>query len=258
MALACVSTGSAQQLNVAKLANPAVDTPSCDALFVAEGDRLPLSRHRRCLSGSRDFQWCAVCALHRRVAAGEPRRLGQDRLQGSARSIARDTDDVTTRAGPASADRRANLPLLRATDRPAAQPVHSEARLVVATEPSAPPEAMAKIVLDEPAATAEQPIEPTRLAEATPPAATAQPNRLPDTAGWTPMLVFAGLLSLVAAIFVGADATLAASRRRVRLNGTSARIDPGRCAHRWIRTGSGYADRGRDRDSRRRPGTGAR
>jgi hypothetical protein len=84
-----------------------------------------------------------------------------------------------------------------------------ETNLVVATELGAPPEAVAKVVFDEPPATVEQPVETVRLAQATPPASTAQPARLPDTAGWTPLLVLFGVLALIGAV-------LLATKRRYR------------------------------------------
>jgi hypothetical protein len=85
-----------------------------------------------------------------------------------------------------------------------------ETRLVAATEPGAPREAVAKIVFEAPAATGEQPIEPVRLAHATPTEPTAQPARLPDTAGWAPLLVLLGVLALVGALL------LMTSRRHMR------------------------------------------
>lgn len=203
MALACVSTGSAQQPNIAKLANPAVDTPSCDAL---SWQKEIVSRYPGIAAACQEVVISNGVPFAR--FTGELQQVNRD---GSVRIDFKDRQGrslgtpTTLRPAP---DQRALIDgrTYRFSELPIGQQLSlyiPEARLVVATEPSAPPEAMAKIVLDEPAATAEQPIEPTRLAEATPPAATAQPNRLPDTAGWTPMLVFAGLLSLVAAIFVG-------------------------------------------------------
>jgi hypothetical protein len=77
-----------------------------------------------------------------------------------------------------------------------------ETRLVVATEPGAPPEAVAKIVFDDPAATGEQPVEPVRLAQAAPAEPAAQPARLPDTAGWAPLLVLLGVLAMIGALLL--------------------------------------------------------
>lgn len=77
-----------------------------------------------------------------------------------------------------------------------------EARLVIATEPGASPEAVAKMVLEDPAAAKEQPIEPLRLAQATQATPAAEPERLPDTAGWAPLLVLFGLLALVGALLL--------------------------------------------------------
>lgn len=84
-----------------------------------------------------------------------------------------------------------------------------EARLVVAMEPGAPPEAVAKMVFEEPRATVDEPLEPVRLAAATPAAASAPPARLPDTAGWTPLLVLFGVLALIGGV-------LSMTRRRMR------------------------------------------
>jgi hypothetical protein len=77
-----------------------------------------------------------------------------------------------------------------------------ETRLAVATEPGAPPEAVAKMVLEDPAATREQPVEPVRLAQATRAEPVAQPARLPDTAGWAPLLVILGVVALVGALLL--------------------------------------------------------
>jgi hypothetical protein len=83
-----------------------------------------------------------------------------------------------------------------------------EARLVVATDPGAPPEAVAKMVFEEPQGTVE-PLEPVQLAAATRAAAAALPARLPDTAGSTPLLVAFGVLALIGGV-------LSMTRRRLR------------------------------------------
>jgi hypothetical protein len=77
-----------------------------------------------------------------------------------------------------------------------------ETNLVVATEPGAPPEAVAKVVFDEPPATVQQPVETVRLAQATPPASTTPPARLPDTAGWGPLIALFGVLALIGALLL--------------------------------------------------------
>jgi hypothetical protein len=83
----------------------------------------------------------------------------------------------------------------------------SETVLGVATEPVVAPESIAKLVLDEPGAPAEVPHETIRLAQATPDPAAAPATRLPDTAGWSPLLALTGLLAL------GGGMALAARRR---------------------------------------------
>lgn len=70
-----------------------------------------------------------------------------------------------------------------------------ETVLGVATEPVAARESMAMVV-DEPGAPADVPPEPTRLAQASPELAAPQAARLPDTAGWSPLLALTGLLAL--------------------------------------------------------------
>jgi hypothetical protein len=85
-----------------------------------------------------------------------------------------------------------------------------ESGLTVATEPVAESVPMAKMLLDEPAAAAETPPEPVRLAEAAPQPAATEATRLPDTAGWTPLIGLGGLIALAAGIVMG-------MRRRLRV-----------------------------------------
>lgn len=68
-----------------------------------------------------------------------------------------------------------------------------EGTFAFATEPAAPPEQVAQVVVVE---------EPTRLAQVEP-RETAQPERLPRTAGPLPLVALGALLSLMAGIGVG-------------------------------------------------------
>jgi hypothetical protein len=202
VALAFASTGDAQQADTTALAKPAVNARSC-----AE------------LSWQKD-----IVALYPNIAAA-----CQEVVVSNGVSFARFTGELvqTNRDGSVKVDfkdrdgRSMGKPTML---QPAAtQRVLIEGRtyrfselrqgqqlsmyipessLIVATEPTLAADSVAKIVLDDQAGTANQPVEPVRLAEATPQAVMAKPARLPDTASWTPMLALAGLVALAGAVLL--------------------------------------------------------
>jgi hypothetical protein len=202
VALACAGTGSAQQADTTALDKPAVNAPSCAELswqkeIVARYPNIAAACQEVVVSDNVPFA----------RFTGE---LVQVNRNGSVKVDFKDRDGRSmgraTMLQPAPTQRvliegRA----YRFSELPLGQELSMyipESRLVVATEPSAPPDAVAKIVLEETAVAAEQPVEPVRLAEATPQSARALPARLPDTAGWAPMLGLAGVIALAGAILM--------------------------------------------------------
>lgn len=201
VALACASTGSAQQADTTALDKPAVNAPSCAELswqkeIVARYPNISAACQEVVVSNGVPFA----------RFTGELVQVNRD---GSVKFDFKDRDGRSlgkaTTLQPAPTQRAViEGRAYRFSELPLGQQLSMyipEARLVVATEPTAPPEAVAQIVLED-AVTAEEPIEPVRLAEATPQSATALPARLPDTAGWTPMLGLAGLIALAAGILL--------------------------------------------------------
>jgi hypothetical protein len=201
VALACASTGSAQQADTTALDKPAVNAPSCAELswqkeIVARYPNIAAACQEVVVSNGVPFA----------RFTGELIQVNRD---GSVKFDFKDRDGRSlgkaTTLQPAPTQRAViEGRAYRFSELPLGQQLSMyipEARLVVATEPAAPPEAVAQIVLED-AVTAEEPIESVRLAEATPQSATALPARLPDTAGWTPMLGLAGLIALAAGILL--------------------------------------------------------
>jgi hypothetical protein len=203
VALACMSTGSAQQPDTRTLAKPVVNAPSC-------GD---ISWQRAIVARYPDIGAACQEVV---VSNGLPfarfaSELVQVNRDGSVKIDIKDRKGRSlgkpTMLRPAS-EQRALIGgrTYRFSELPLGQQLSvyiPEARLAVATEPTAPPEAMAAIVLDEPDVTADQPVDVVRLADATPQSAAVQADRLTNTAGWTPMLVLAGMGALAMALLLG-------------------------------------------------------
>jgi hypothetical protein len=209
VALACAGHASAQQADVNTLTKPAVDAASCADIA---WQREILARYPNIAAACQEV----VVSNDARFArfAGELVQVDRD---GSVKIDFKDRDGHSlgqpTTLQPAPTQRvliegyRYRFSELKPGQHLSLYV--PEAGLAVATEPGVPPEAMAKIVLDEPASPAGVPREPVRLAEATPPPAAAQAERLPDTAGWSPLLGLAGVLALGGGIALMA-------RRRLR------------------------------------------
>jgi LPXTG-motif cell wall-anchored protein len=211
VAMACATAAQAEQADGPAFAAPAVDGPSCADL---SWQKQIVARYPHIATACQEV----VVSNSVRYArfTGELMRVNRD---GSVSFDFKDRDGKSlgkaTTLQPADSQRAIiegrSYRLSELNPGQQLSVYVPETRLVVATDPAAPPEAVAKIVFEDPQPTVEQqPIEPARLAQATPVAAPAvQPARLPDTAGWTPMLVVAGLLALVGAI-------LLMTRRRMR------------------------------------------
>jgi len=206
MAIACATAADAQQADATPdapaFATPAVDAPSCadlswQAQIVARYPRIAAACQEVVVSNS----------VHYARFTGELMRVNRD---GSVSFDFKDRDGKSlgkaTTLQPADSQRAViEGRAYRFSELNPGQQLSlyvPETRLVVATEPGAPPEAAAKIVFDDQPATSEQPVEPVRLAQATPAAPVAQPARLPDTAGWTPLLVLFGVLAMVGALLL--------------------------------------------------------
>jgi hypothetical protein len=202
VALACASAGSAQQADPKTLDKPAVNAPSCAEMswqkeIVARYPNIAAACQEVVISNGVPFA----------RFTGELVQVNRD---GSVKFDFKDRDGrslgKTTTLQPAPTQRAViEGKAYRFSELPLGQRLNMyvpEARLVVATEPTAAPEAMAKIVLDEPVVEAEQPVEPVRLADATPQSGTVQPARLPDTAGWSAMLGLAGLIALAGGLLL--------------------------------------------------------
>jgi len=218
VAIACATVADAQKADTPAFDAPAVDGPSCADL---SWQKQIVARYPNIAAACQEV----VISDSVRYArfTGELMQVNRD---GSVRFDFKDRDGKslgrTTTLQPADSQRAViegrTYRLSELTPGQKLSVYVPEERLVVALEPGAPPEAVAKMVFEEPqAATVEEPIEPVRLAAATPAAAQALPARLPDTAGWTPLLVVFGVLALIGAI------SLMARRRLRRAPGESAR-----------------------------------
>jgi hypothetical protein len=201
VALACAGSTGAQQADTTVLDKPVVNAPSCAEL---SWDKAIVARYPNIAAACQEVVVSNGVPFAR--FTGELVQLNRDGSvkfdfkDREGRSLGRATTLKPAPTQRAMIEGRA----YRFSELQIGQELSMyipEARLVVATEPTAPPDAVAQIVLDEPV-TAEQPAAPARLAQATPQSATVQPTRLPDTAGWTPMLGLAGLIALAAGILL--------------------------------------------------------
>jgi hypothetical protein len=209
VAIVCATAADAQQADTSAFDAPAVDGPSC----------ADLSWQKQIVARYPDIAAaCQEVVVSNRVRyarfTGELVQVNRD---GSVRFDFKDREGKSlgkpTTLQPADSQRAVidgrTYRLSELTPGQTLSVYVPEARLVVATEPGAPPEAVAKMVFEDPQATVEQPLEPVRLAAATPAAAPTLPARLPDTAGWTPLLALFGALALIGAV-------LLMTRRRLR------------------------------------------
>jgi hypothetical protein len=207
VALACASTAGAQQADTRTLAKPAVDAASCTEI---DWQEQILARYPNIAAACQEV----VVSNDARFARfdGELVQVNRD---GSVKIDFKDRDGdslgkpTTLQLAP---NQRALIEgrYYRFSELMPGQQLNlyiPEAGVAVATELGAPPESMAKIVPDELNAPADATREPVRLAETTPPPAEAQATRLPDTAGWSPLLALAGVLAL------GGGMALTARRR---------------------------------------------
>jgi hypothetical protein len=207
LALACTSAASAQQADARTLAKPAVDAASCSDI--------------RWQEQIRQLYPNIAAACQEVVVSNDTRfarfsgELVQANRNGSVKIDFKDRNGdslgkaTTLQLAP---NQRAFIEgkYFRFSELMPGQQLNlyvPENSLTVATELGAPPESMARIVPDDQSSPAEAPAEPVRLAEATAPPAEAQATRLPDTAGWSPLLALAGVLAL------GGGLALTARRR---------------------------------------------
>jgi hypothetical protein len=194
--LACASTAIAQQADSKTLAKPTVSAAECSDIT---WQKEILARYPRIAAACQEV----VVSNDTRFARfkGE---LVQVRPNGSVTIDFKDRDGRSlgkpTTLQPAPTQRALiQGRYYRLSELMPGQELNMyvpEAGLAVAMEPVTPSVPMAKMVLDEPAAPAEAPPAPVRLAEATPQPAASESARLPDTAGWTPLLALAGVLAL--------------------------------------------------------------
>jgi hypothetical protein len=210
MAIACATVADAQQAPDAEWADapafaaPAVDTPSCADLswqkqIVARYPNIAAACQEVVVSNSVRY----ARFTGELVRANRDGSVSFDFKDRDGRSLGKATTLQPAESQRAMIEGHA----YRFSDLNPGQQLSlyvPETRLVVATEPGAPPEAAAKIVFDDQPVTSEQPAEPVRLAQAAPPAPVpvAQPARLPDTAGWTPLLVLFGVLAMIGALLL--------------------------------------------------------
>lgn len=209
VALACASTAGAQQADAKTLAKPAVNAVSCADIV---WQKQMLARYPNIAAACQEV----VVSKDTRFARFTGALVDVNR-DGSVKIDFQDRDGhslgTSTTLQPAPTQRvLIQGHRYRFSELMPGQQLNlyvPEASLAVATEPGVPPESMAKVVLDEPAAPAEVPHEGVRLAEATPQPAATQAARLPDTAGWSPLLALGGVLALGGGIAL-------AVRRRLR------------------------------------------
>lgn len=200
LALACASAAQAQQADAKTLAKPAVDAASCADI--------------RWQEQIRELYPNIAAACQEVVVSNDTRfarfsgELVQANRNGSVKIDFKDRDGnslgkaTTLQLAP---NQRAFIEgkYLRFSELLPGQQLNlyvPENSLAVATELGAQPESMARIVPDDQTAPADVSREPVRLAEATAQPAEAEATRLPDTAGWTPLLALAGVLALGGAI----------------------------------------------------------
>lgn len=194
--LACAGTSSAQNADTKALAKPQVDAASCADI---KWQKEILANYPNIAAGCQEV----VVTNDTRFArfTGELEHVNGD---GSVMIDFKDRDGHSlgrsTRLQPAPTQRVLieghRYRFSELTEGQLLSMYIPETVLGVATEPVVAPESMAKMVLDEPGAPADVPHETIRLAQATPESAAAQPARLPDTAGWSPLLALTGVLAL--------------------------------------------------------------
>jgi LPXTG-motif cell wall-anchored protein len=205
--LACASTGNAQQADTTTLEKPAVNAASCTDIT---WQKAIVARYPNIAAACQEV----VVSNGTRFArfTGE---LVQVSPKGSVIIDFKDRDGRSlgkpTTLQPAPTQRALiEGRYYRLSELMPGQQLSMyvpEAGLTVATEPVVASVPMAKMVLDEPGAPAEVPPQSVRLAETAPQPAATQSARLPDTAGWTPLLALAGVLAL------GGGIALAVRRR---------------------------------------------
>jgi hypothetical protein len=205
--LACAGTSGAQNADTKTLAKPQVDAASCADI---QWQKEILARYPNIATGCQEVMVSNDTRFAR--FAGELEHVNGD---GSVMIDFKDRNGhslgKSTRLQPAPTQRvLIQGQRYRFSELKEGQQLSMyipESVLGVATEPVAAPESIAKMVLDEPATPVDVPHETTRLAQATPEPATAQAARLPDTAGWSPLLALTGALAL------GGGIVLTARRR---------------------------------------------
>ncbi len=207
LALGCTSAAHAQQADARTLAKPAVDAASC--------------ANMRWQEQIRELYPNIAAACQEVVVSNDTRfarftgELVQANRNGSVKIDFKDRNgDSLGRATTLqfAPDQRAFIEgkYFRFSELVPGQQLNlyvPENSLTVATELGASPESMARIVPDDQNAPAAVPAAPVRLAEAAAQPAEAQATRLPDTAGWSPLLALAGVLAL------GCGLALTARRR---------------------------------------------
>jgi hypothetical protein len=207
VALACASTSGAQNADTRTLAKPQVDAASCADIT---WQKQILARYPNIAAGCQEVMVSNDTRFAR--FTGELEHVNGD---GSVMIDFKDRNGhslgKSTRLQPAPGQRALieghRYRFSELTEGQELSMYIPETVLGVATEPVGAPESIAKLVLDEPGAPAEVPHETIRLAQATPDRAAAPATRLPDTAGWSPLLALTGVLAL------GAGIALTARRR---------------------------------------------
>jgi hypothetical protein len=222
LALACASISSAQLADTKTLEKPAVSAAEC-ADITWQKDIL--TRYPNIAAACQEV----VVSNGTRYARFKGELVRVDRYDGSVKIDFKDRNGrslgKSTTLQPAPTQRALiEGHRYRFSELTPGQQLNMyvpEAGLAVATEPGAPPEAMAKIVLDEPEAPANAPA--VRLAEAAPRAEEPQATRLPETASWFPLIGLIGVLGLGGGIILTAIRRLRASSRQSRHESLPAR-----------------------------------